>query len=129
MREVFERSGEAAWRAGEFAALTAFIDAPLAPSVLALGGGAVMVDPIMQLVQRARAAGRITVVLLDVPPAVAAERLRRDPGDRTSITGRGLIEELADLHAQRIGRYRQLADVTIDVSAGDPDEIARVLAP
>ncbi len=129
VREVFERLGEAPWRAGELAALSAFLDAPLASSILALGGGAVMVEPIARLLQRARSEGRITTVLLDVPPAVAAERLRRDPGDRTSITGRGLIEELAELHARRIGRYRELADITIDVGAGDPDAIARVLAP
>lgn len=129
VREVFERLGEPSWRAGEHAALVALLSAPLTPSVIALGGGAVTVDAILTLLQQARAAGRAVVVHLDVSPTVAGERLSRDPGDRSSITGRGIVDELADLYAQRIARYQAVADITIDASMGTPDAIASVLVP
>lgn len=128
VRDVFERLGEPAWRAGELAAFTAFLQAPLTPSVIAMGGGAVTVDAILALLQQARATGRVIVILLDVLPETAAERLLADPGDRTSITGRGLVEELGELYAQRIARYRLVADLSIDARSGSPDALVSLIA-
>jgi shikimate kinase len=129
VRAVFEREGEQTWRNGERAALAAFLDAPLAPSVLALGGGAPMVEDVASRIGQARAEGRVRVYLLDCDPRTAVERLARDPGDRASITGRGLLEELDELHRARIDRYREVCDETVDANAGDPDTIAaRIIA-
>lgn len=127
VRSVFEREGEAVWRAAELDALAAFLAAPVAPSVLALGGGAPMVPGIASLVEQARSEGRVVVIHLRVDPSTAAQRLSRDPGDRTSITGAGLIEELAALHEARDGRYRSLSDLSVDAGDGDPEAVAERL--
>lgn len=123
VRAVFEREGEAAWRAGEQDALSAFLAAPVALSVLALGGGAPMVPGIADFITKAKAEGRALVVHLQCDPSTAAQRLSRDPGDRTSITGAGLIEELAALYEVRDGRYRALADLSIDANEGEADAV------
>ena len=127
VRAVFEREGEAAWRAGEQDALSAFLAAPVAPSVLALGGGAPMVPGVANLIEKAKSEGRALVVHLQCDATTAAQRLGRDPGDRTSITGAGLIEELAALHEARDGRYRALADLSIDANEGEADAVVRRL--
>lgn len=127
VKATFERLGEASWRAGETAALAAFLDAPLAPSVLALGGGAPMTEAVADRLRAASAAGQALVVHLDCPPEIAGERLSRDPGDRGSITGAGLVEELAALHRARIDRYRALAAISIDASLGSADAVAERL--
>lgn len=128
VRAVFEREGEVAWRQGETAALAAFLAAPLGPSILALGGGAVMVDRIAERLREAQRGGAVRVVLLDCDARIAAERLSLDPGDRTSLTGRGVVEELEELHRQRADRYRELADVTIDAAAGSATDVAASIA-
>jgi shikimate kinase len=131
--EVFRSNdwgGEPRWRAAEAEALEAFFEAPLEPSVLALGGGAPMTAAVEALLRGN--AHRATVVLLECPASLAAERLARDPGDRTSLTGRGLLEELEALAAARRERYRTLAHLVIDVAAGGappPEAIAdRIVA-
>jgi shikimate kinase len=126
--EVFETQGEPAWRAGEYDALQAFLNAPLTPSIVALGSGAPAEPAIHALLSSARLAGRLYVIHLECRPALAAERLSANPGDRTSITGRGLIDELGELYAARTPAYRALADRTIDAGSGDPAAIAALCA-
>jgi shikimate kinase len=129
VKAVFEREGEAHWRNGERAAIEAFFAAPLTPSVLALGGGALTVDAVARRVGEARQSGTAFVVLLSCEPETAAQRLARDPGDRASITGAGLVEELGRLHADRIARYRSSADVEVDTNGCSPEDVVeRVLS-
>ncbi|MDZ4756028.1 MAG: shikimate kinase [Phycisphaerae bacterium] len=114
--------GEPIWRAAEAAAAKAFFQAPLAPAVLALGGGAPLVPSIAALLKERRDAAR--VIMLDCGPATAEARLHAGPGDRTSITGLGVLEELQVLALARRPRYLELADAVVDVNAGTPGEIA-----
>ncbi|MBL9149491.1 MAG: hypothetical protein JNM94_12450 [Phycisphaerae bacterium] len=116
VREVFERAGERVWRQGEHDALAALLDAPLAPAVIALGGGAPMTDSIARRLHEDRVQGRVVVVHLACPAAVSATRLTREPGDRPSLTGRPITDELESLAAIRTPRYEQLADVTVDAT-------------
>jgi shikimate kinase len=127
VREVFEHRGEATWRQAEAEALDAFLEAPLTPSVLALGGGSVMIDRVACSLAHAKAQAGATVVLLDVSPSAAAQRLVADPGDRPSLTGAGVADELTALHAARIDRYRSLASVIVPSSSGSAHEIARAI--
>lgn len=126
VRAIFDTSGEATWRAGESDAIDAIHTAPLAPSVIALGGGAPMVPAIANLLDKARARRAITVVHLACPLATLARRLGAAPGDRSSITGRGVVEELETLSALRTPTYQRLADVTIDADASADEVVERV---
>ncbi len=79
------------------------------------------------LLEKAKSEGHVLIVHLRCDPNTAAQRLSRDPGDRTSITGAGLIEELAALHEARDGRYLTLADLSIDANEGEADAVVRRL--
>ncbi len=134
VREVFAERGEAAWRQAEADAIDACLAAPLAPSVLALGGGSVMVERVLRSLEAARAASRCVIVLLDIAPADAAERLEVDPGDRPVLTAGGadrvqpsVVSELAALHAARIDRYRALAQVTVPSGGSSARAIAHAV--
>jgi shikimate kinase len=127
VREAFDRLGESGWREAERDALTAFLAAPLASTVLALGGGAPTVPAIAELLLAAASAGSVIIVLLEVDPAIAAERLARDPGDRTSLTGQGIVEELAGLDAARRPIYRRLALRAVNAGTGSVQQVAETL--
>ena len=43
--------------------------------------------------------------------ALLEARLSAAPGDRSSLTGRGLIEEITQLHDDRDPVYRSIADI------------------
>lgn len=124
VRHVFERRGEQAWRRGEAEALEAFLHAPQPPAVIALGGGAPLVEAVRSGLETARREGRVRVVLLDCGATVSAERLARDPGDRSSLTGQGLLAELEELARRRRPVYARLADATVGAERSAPDEIA-----
>ena len=132
VREVFSAvgtgRGETAWRTGEAEALDALLDAPLATSVIALGSGAPMVQEIARRLRREREARRIIVVHLRCASAVAAVRLAAAPGDRTSLTGRGIVEELESLEQARTPRYSELGDLEVDASANADVVLQRVVA-
>jgi shikimate kinase len=123
VRAVFEGPGESVWRAGEAASCAALFDAPLPPAVIALGGGAPMLDQVATTLQAARRDGRAIVIHLRCPSSVAGERLGRAPGDRTSLTGLGVTQELDELARVRGPRYEELADAAVDASAA-PDVVA-----
>ncbi len=66
------------------------------------------------------------VVLLDAPDAVLLERLLREP--RAPLTDLDPAAELGRQRAERMGIYRQLADVVVDTSKEFIDGIAGELA-
>lgn len=125
VRDVFATRGEPAWRSAEREAFDAAITDADRPLVLALGGGAPMIDALATRLRDLALRGAADVVLLECPAEIAAERLGRDPGDRPSITGRGIVEELATLLAERIERYRAVATLRVDVADADPAEAVR----
>lgn len=128
VRDVFERAGERVWRQGEHDALAALLDAPLAPAVIALGGGAPLTDSIARRLHEDRLGGRIIVVHLACPASVSSARLTREPGDRPSLTGRPIADELEALAAVRTPRYEQLADITVDATRDTESVVAEIAA-
>lgn len=126
VRDVFAERGEAAWRAGEADALAALLEAPLGDSVIALGGGAPMIGSVAQRLTEARERGNITVVHLTCDTDVAAARLAATPGDRPSVTGRGVVEELRALADARHPHYRALCDCEVDANGAPEVVVARI---
>jgi shikimate kinase len=122
VHEVWASHGEAVWRAGEAAAVSEVLDAD--DQVVALGGGVPMIDAARVRIEAGRSAGHIRVVYLKCSADELARRLRAAPGDRPSLTGSGVVDEIAAVLRQRQATYEALADVICDAS--DPD--ARVVA-
>lgn len=123
VRDVFSALGEPAWREAESLAFERELR-DRRPSVLALGGGAPMVEAIAARLADARAAGDAAVVWLACDAAAAAQRLAADPGDRPSLSGRGITDELEELLRTREPRYRALATHRVDASLDDPATVA-----
>ena len=117
--EMFESRGEASFRRIE-SSLVCGLLAGLVPRVLALGGGAVA-DPIV----RHRLRSCATVVFLDAAPAVLESRVGSGEG-RPLLAG-DAAAVLSRLRAARLRSYRDVADVTVDSSAGAPSVIAETV--
>jgi shikimate kinase len=111
VREAFAALGEARFRELEADALRAALAEP--PSVLALGGGTPTAPGAAELLQAARATGRAFLVFLDPPLEALARRLSADAGDRPSLTGHGVVEEIAEIAARRRGPYAALAELVL----------------
>lgn len=124
VRDFMARSGEPAWRELERGAFLEATGGPARPAVLALGGGAVTVAAIRDELTRLRDSGSVRVVWLSAPVATLAERLRADPGDRGSLTGLGLIDELPALLAAREPLYRGLSNLVVDTAGRSATEVA-----
>ena len=131
IQEVFQNRGEQAWRDAEARAL----DAALAGSgqVLALGGGAPMVDAIATAISAARENGSAHVLWLDAPDSVLAERIGEHGDARPpllhDVEGVPLsaLEECHALREARGERYGQLAQDTVDTSGSVPEVVQRIL--
>jgi shikimate kinase len=124
IRDFMARAGEPAWRDIE---RRAFLDAtggPERPAVLALGGGAVTVAAIRDGLDLLRESGSVRIVWLSTPVELLAARLQAAPGDRGSLTGLGLIDELPALLAVREPLYRGLSNVAFDTAGRSVAEVA-----
>ncbi|MFM1867952.1 MAG: Shikimate kinase 2 [Planctomycetota bacterium] len=115
--EAFRRFGESAFRTAESAALEEML--ATTPQILALGGGTPTAPGAADLIARARREGRAYVVFLDPPLDVLAARLRTETGDRPSLTGRGVVEEMEEIAARRRPLYTALADLVVGRDACD----------
>jgi chorismate synthase len=129
VREIFEESGEAAFRFEEKAALQSALGAR-EPSVIAAAGGSVT-DPALRDQLRRLIGQGGHVVWLRVEPAQLAARVR-SAGD----THRPLLADDPDATLQRLSDeredlYRSVADLVLDEGAGghqlDIDQMARRL--
>ena len=120
--ELWSVQGEEAFRKEE-AAVVAELLAGGEPSVIALGGGAVL-DP-----DTAAAIGRGgTVVWLRAAPSALAGRVG-DGATRPLLEGTDTEGALAELSARREGVYTSLAHAVVDVDSLTPEEVAsRVIA-
>lgn len=125
VREAFARAGEAAFREAESRALAAAL-ATDGPSVVALGGGTPTAPGAADALRSARASGRVWSVFLDPPLERLASRLARDAGDRPSLTGRGVVEEIGALAAVRRPLYAALADLVLR-EEDPPSTIASII--
>ncbi|MFG0326075.1 MAG: shikimate kinase [Phycisphaerales bacterium JB037] len=119
--------GETPFRLAEFQALKESLLAP--DQVLALGGGTPTAPGAAALLRRERDAGRARVLYLAAPPQTLADRLARtDLDNRPSLTGKGVLEEITDLHAARDPLYRDLADLTLESTTDADADAESVLA-
>ncbi|MCB9832658.1 MAG: 3-phosphoshikimate 1-carboxyvinyltransferase [Planctomycetes bacterium] len=85
--------------------------------VLALGGGALESEATRDLLREAA-----IVVHLDEDLATIRERIGRD-GDRPSLTGRGSVEELDEVHARRRPVYADAARLTVPPGLGTEAQV------
>lgn len=105
--------GEPAWRTAEAAALRDVL-AETEPQIVALGGGTPMIPDVQQQLAEVRAGGDLFVVFLRATPEELTRRLREAPGDRPSLTGIDIADEVAAVLQQRSGTYESLADLICD---------------
>ena len=115
--EALRGVGEVAFRAAEATALASVLSEH--PRVLALGGGTPTAPGAAEMISRAREERRVFVVFLDPPLDVLANRLRAEAGDRPSLTGRGVVEEIEELAAKRRPLYAALADLVVERDVRD----------
>lgn len=111
VREAFASSGEARFREAETRALAEVLSQPA--QVIALGGGTPTAPGASELLAAARIAGRAFVVFLDPPLEVLAARLRAEEGDRPSLTGLGVVEEIGVVAEARRPLYAALTDLRV----------------
>ena len=121
--EIFASHGELAFRAEEAAALERAV-ATSSPAVIGVAGGAVLDEANRRLL---RASG--TVVWLRAEPDALAARLGDGRGrPLLRAPGETVVSVLRRLDEQRRPLYRDLADVTLDVSDLTPGEVVERLA-
>lgn len=121
------RVGEGTFRAAELEALrTSLVSNRF---VIALGGGTVVAPGAADLINATRAEKRAMVVYLRASAATLRERLEKtDLRARPSLTGKGVLEEIPDLLAQREPVYVSLADETLDVDGKSVNELVKAMA-
>ena len=122
--DAFRAAGESAFREAEARALHAACDAP--PRVIALGGGTPTAPGAAATIDALRQQGRAAVVWLDPPLATLESRLRVELGDRPSLTGRGVVDEIDEIAQRRRPLYAALADFALREEA-DADALVRAL--
>ena len=111
---MFRSVGEPAFRAAECAALEHVLtSASTSGAVIALGGGTPTAPPARALLESARAAGTIRIILLEAPPETLGARLTSNPGDRPLLAGASFAEEALLLGEARLPMYRTLADAVV----------------
>ena len=124
VREAFEAVGESGFRAAEAVALERALGLRR-PCVLALGGGTAAFPVARRVLTSAIEAGVVLgPVYLHASPRVLAERLRREVGDRPSLTGEHPAEEILGLYEQRDAIYRALAEHVVEVDHLSVDQTA-----
>jgi shikimate kinase len=106
--EAFRRAGEEAFRAAESGALRSAVDST--PRVIALGGGTPTAPGAAAMIDALRQSGRAIVVFLDPPVATLESRLRAHAGNRPSLTGAGVVDEVEEIARRRRPLYAALAD-------------------
>lgn len=116
--DIFVEDGEAHFRALERAAVRRALDEH--SGVLALGGGAIL-DPATQADLRGH-----FVVFLDIPLETAVARTGLNTArPLLAVNPRAVLKQLL---AERREVYASLATVTVDASAGGPDDVAASVA-
>jgi len=118
--QIFEREGEAAFRAREREALRAL---PTRRCVVALGGGAVVADETRALLR-----DKGTLVWLDAAPETLVERLgeARERPLLANLDRAGRIARLAALRAERHSAYAQ-APIRVSTDGREVGEVAELV--
>ncbi len=109
--DIFATDGEPHFRALESETLTRLY-AEYPDMVLSTGGGAILSEANRSLLQKSSTA----VCYLQAEAAVLSGRLNRNAGNRPSLSGKSVAEEVAGILSIREPLYRACADVLIDAS-------------
>ena len=115
--ELFAQKGEPYFRVCETALLKSFTQG--APRIVSCGGGVPLRE---ENVAAMRESG--TVVLLTASPEVILERVR-DSDERPLLQGHKDVPYIAALMEQRRPRYEAAADITVDTSHLNIEEVCR----
>lgn len=115
--ELFAQKGEPYFRACETALLKSFAQG--APRIVSCGGGVPLRE---ENVVAMRESG--TVVLLTASPEVILERVK-DSDERPLLQGHKDVSYIAVLMEQRRPRYEAAADITVDTSQLNIEEVCR----
>ena len=115
--ELFAQKGEPYFRACETALIKSFAQG--APRIVSCGGGVPLRE---ENVAAMRESG--TVVLLTASPEVILERVR-DSDERPLLQGHKDVSYIAALMEQRRPRYEAAADITVDTSQLNIEEVCR----
>ena len=105
--DIVEQRGWDAFRDLEAETLARVAAGPV--RVVGCGGGIVLRD------ENRAALARGVVIYLKVEPRELARRLMADPNEaqRPSLTGKGLVDEIGDILAQRAPLYEECADIVL----------------
>ncbi len=117
--EIFEKYGEAGFRAWE-SAVCAEVAADPRVMVVATGGGALL-NPANRV-----AFANEVIICLQASPEVIYERLKDDSG-RPLLTGENPLDRIATLLKQREPIYRQFLRQVVNGANGSPDDKAKTL--
>ncbi|EKK7714695.1 shikimate kinase AroL [Cronobacter dublinensis] len=120
--EVVEKEGWPGFRDRESEALQAVT---LPATVVATGGGMVLRDGNREFMRQ-----HGVVIYLNVPVAVLAQRLEAFPeeGQRPTLTGKPVTEEIAEVLATRDALYRACAHHVIDAADTPASVVSRIIA-
>jgi len=124
--KAFLTKGQAAFRMAEATALSRVLQSS-APAVIALGGGTPTAPGFAQLLADYPDA---TLIYLRATPTTLRARLANtDTASRPSLTGKGTLDEMAEVFAARDPLYRALAHLEIAVDGlSESDAAARALS-
>ncbi|MTD37057.1 shikimate kinase AroL [Erwinia sp. CPCC 100877] len=119
--QIVEHEGWAGFRRRESLALQA-VTAP--GWVVATGGGMVLAEENRRYMRE-----HGVVIYLEAPAAELARRLDAFPekGQRPTLTGRAISEEVAEVLAAREALYREAAHHVVDASLSPPQVVAQIL--
>lgn len=94
-------------------------------TIIATGGGAILAEENRHFMRQ-----HGIVIYLRAPANVLAQRLEEYPqeGQRPTLTGRPIAEEMQEVLAAREALYQEVADYVMDASANPQQVIAQILA-
>lgn len=119
--QIVEHEGWTGFRARESLALHAVT---AANTVVATGGGMVLSEENRRFMRE-----HGTVIYLSAPAQVLAQRLEAFPqeGQRPTLTGRGVSDEVAQVLGERDALYRDAAQIIVDASLAPEAVVAHIL--
>ena len=120
--QIVEQEGWLGFRRRESIALQAVTQ----PStIVATGGGAILAEENRHFMRQ-----HGTVIYLCAPASVLAQRLEEFPeeGQRPTLTGRPIAEEMLEVLAAREALYRETAHYVMDACADPQQVVEQILA-
>jgi len=121
---IFAEEGEAGFRSREREAIR--LAAANAPSVIAVGGGAIVDENNVRMLRQVS-----TLVWLTAPAEVLWQRIASDEaskGYRPPLTDRAGPDEVKHLLDERSPLYERAADLVIDTGQSTPRAVAKAIA-